>query len=70
MSAIRDEQIRAAESDDRDVDVVMESVSLEFVAHGDDMLLARQSHQMAVEDEYHAATPVIGESPLVAIVIQ
>jgi hypothetical protein len=45
-------------------------VSFEFVAHGDDMLLARQSHQVAVEDEYHAATPAIGETPLLTIVVQ
>lgn len=70
MLPVTVEKLGAGEGDNRDVDVVKASVSFEFVAHGDDMLLARQSHQVAVEDEYHAATPVIGETPLVTIVVQ
>lgn len=69
MSSVAAEQIGAAEGDDRDLDVVMASVSFEFVAHGDDVLLARQSHQMAVEDQHHATTLVIRETPLVTVVV-
>ena len=69
VSAITGEQIGAAEGDDYDVDVVMASLAFEFVAHGDDVLLARQSHQMAVEDQHHAATAVIRETPLVTVMV-
>ncbi len=47
----------------------MASLSFEFVAHGDDMLLAGQSHQMAVEDQHDIATAVIREKPLATILV-
>jgi hypothetical protein len=36
---------------------------LECVAHGDDVLLARQSHEVAMEDQHDVVATVVVESP-------
>ena len=44
--------------------------SVELVAHGDQVLLAGQSHQVTVEDQQDMMAPVIGERPRPAFVVE
>jgi hypothetical protein len=43
---------------------------IEAVAHGNQVLLARKSHEMSVEDQQHGASPVLAERPGLPLVVR
>lgn len=44
--------------------------AVELIAHGEQVLLAGQSHQMAMEDEHHGVSAMIRQRPGAAMVVE
>ena len=70
MTSVVGEPVAATEGDHGDIDIVVAALAFEFVAHGDDVLLARQSHEVPVEDHDDVAAAMLVQAPQVAVVVR
>lgn len=65
--AVVRQALRACEGHGGDVSV---AEAVDLIAHGDQVFLAGQSHQVAMEDQHHGLTAMIGQRPGASFVVE